>query len=152
MAQTKKMKNKVLVLEEVKDPEWFKTLIGDCRAIIVESEFTSRYALVEGYHQLGERIMAEHKNFERAKIYGKDIVSTIATSLGKSQRTIWYALQFVKKYPDLDKVPEGKAVSWRSIVNKYLPDSEKNKQDKEFHEHEWEQRLICKKCGLVKAD
>jgi len=144
------MTNEITTFTSKSDPQWFSVLVDDCRAIIVEGEFTSRFALVDCYHQLGKRILEENKNFERAKIYGKDVVSKVAVSIGKSERTVWYALQFAKKYPELDKVPEGKSVSWRAIVNKYLPDSERNKNDKEYHEHEWEKRLICKKCGLVK--
>jgi len=144
--------NEQTQLEKINDPEWYERLIEDCRSIIVESEFTSRWSLVDGYHQLGIRILEEHDNFERSKIYGKDLVSKIATSVGKSDRTIWYAIQFAKKYPDLDKLPEGKSTSWRTVVNKYLPDSERNKTDKEYHEHDWEEKLICKVCGLVKND
>jgi hypothetical protein len=144
------MANEITTFTDTAEPEWFKNMVGDCQAIITEGEFTSRFALVDCYHQLGKRILEENDNFERAKIYGKDIVSKVAVSVGKSDRTIWYALQFAKKYPDLDKLPGGKSVSWRAVVNKYLPDSERSKKDQEYHEHEWEQRTVCKKCGLVR--
>jgi hypothetical protein len=39
---------------------------------------------------------------------GKKIVQRVAESLGKSGRTIWYAMQFAREYPDLSLLPEGK--------------------------------------------
>ena len=102
--------------------EWFNHLIDDCQSIIVEAEFTSRWVLVEGYHLLGTRILEEYDNFEREKIYGKEITSHVSLSLGKSVRTIERAIQFAKQYPDLALLPEGKNTSWRKICNEYLPE------------------------------
>ena len=102
--------------------QWFTQLIEDCKDIIIETGFTSRWALVEGYHQLGTRILAENENFERAKIYGQEIVSHVSISLGKQPRTVYRAIQFAKLYPDLNLLPEGKNCNWHRIVNKYLTD------------------------------
>ena len=104
--------------------DWYENLIDDCKTIIVETEFTSRWSLVEGYHQVGSRILQENENFERSKIYGENIVQRIAQSLGKSKRTLNYAIQFAREYPDLALLPEGKNVSWHHIVNKYLTTGE----------------------------
>ena len=99
---------------------WYNQLIEDCKDLITEVEFTSRWTLIEGYHNLGVRILQENDNFDRAKIYGQDIVQRIANSLGKRPRTIYYAMQFAKTYPDLNLLPEGKNISWSHIINKYL--------------------------------
>ena len=64
--------------------DWFNHLIDDCQNIIVEAEFTSRWVLVEGYHALGTRILQEYNNFERAEIYGKEIVSCMKRFLDQS--------------------------------------------------------------------
>lgn len=109
--------------EEITSGKWYDTMIEECRAIKVEHEFTSRWALVEGYHALGKRILEEHENFERSKIYGGEIVQRVAESLGMAKRSVWYAIQFVRKYPDLDTLPEGKNVNWHKITQKYLPES-----------------------------
>ena len=37
-------------------PEWYQMLIGDCQAIIIETDYIARWVLIEGYHALGERI------------------------------------------------------------------------------------------------
>lgn len=122
------------IIELVKNEEWYQSLIEDCKDIITEAFFTSRWALVEGYHQLGERILGEYNNFEREKIYGEKILQRVAQSLGISKRTIYYAIQFAKKYPTLDKVPEGKNITWKKIITKYLPTSEENKIELPFPE------------------
>jgi len=103
--------------------DWYQSLVEDCAAIITESVFTSRWALIEGYHQLGLRIMQENGNFKREKVYGKEIVQGLAKSLNKSPRTVRYSMQFVKKFPDLQKLPDGKNISWSKIVTNYLPES-----------------------------
>ena len=108
-------------MNELTKQEWFAALIDDCESIIVEAEFVSRWVLVEGYHALGTRILQEHHNFERRKIYGAKITQCIGESLNKSKSTIEKAIQFAKKYPDLTLLPEGKNTSWFKICNKYLP-------------------------------
>jgi N6-adenosine-specific RNA methylase IME4 len=112
---------------ELATQDWYELLVDDCKAILVEASFTSRWAIVEGYWNLGQRINADNKNFERENIYGEKIVQRVAESLNKGQRSIWLALQFHKKYPDLEKLPEGKNVTWHDIVNKYLPAPKENK-------------------------
>ena len=104
---------------------WYNSLIEELADIITETGFTSRWALVEGYHTVGVRILQENDNFERAKIYKEKILQRIAESLGKSERTLYYAVQFAKMYPDLSLLPEGKNLSWSHIVNKYLTTGEK---------------------------
>lgn len=104
-----------------KREEWYQALIDECKAIITEAIFTSRWALVEGYHNLGKRITEESDNFKRAEIYGEKIVQRVALSLNISKRTLWYAIQFYDTYPDLSQVPEGKNITWKKLILKYLP-------------------------------
>lgn len=101
--------------------EWYQYLIEELRAIVVEGEFTSRYALIEAYHALGVRILEENENFERSKIYGDSIVKKIAEHIGKSERTVYNAIAFAKKYPDLAMLPEGKNTSWSKVCKQLLP-------------------------------
>ena len=107
-------------MNELTVEKWYSVLVDDCEAIMTEAVYISRWALVEGYHNLGKRILEEHDNFERAKIYGEKIVQDLAESLNMSSRIIWYAMQFVQKYPDLNNVPEGKNITWNKIITKYL--------------------------------
>uniref|UniRef100_A0A6M3LTX9 Uncharacterized protein n=1 Tax=viral metagenome TaxID=1070528 RepID=A0A6M3LTX9_9ZZZZ len=128
---------------------WYDSLIEDCRDIVVEHEFASRWALVEGYHTLGSRILSENDNFERSQIYGQDIVQRIAISLGKRPRTIYYAVKFASLYPDLNLLNEGKNLSWSHLINKYLTAGEDKpvkitptemiRQIKQLLQHEWQE-------------
>jgi len=126
--------------------QWYINLIDECKDIIVETEFTSRWALVEGYHLLGTRILGEYDNFERIRMGRTELVNSIAQSLGKKKRTIYYAVKFASLYPDLNLLPEGKNISFHHIINKYLTEGEKSakisptemiKQIKDLLEHEW---------------
>ncbi len=107
--------------------QWYVSLIDDCKDIIVETEFTSRWTLVEGYHSLGKRILQEYENFKRVRMEDKSLVEAVAESLGKKSRTIYYAMQFAKEYPDLNLLPEAKNTSWHHIINKYLTDGTEKK-------------------------
>lgn len=123
-------------MNELVKVEWYQNLFEECKAIICETEFTARWALVEGYHALGERIRQDAD-----KIPVTELVQGLAVDLNKSERTLWYAVQFYDKYPRLDTVPEGKAISWNKIVTKYLP-------QEEGKEHMFTKRTItCPKCG-----
>lgn len=119
MEKTTKLAKPIIGSPENKD--WFKAMVEECRSIIVEAVFTSNWSLLEGYHQLGERILAEKENFEKIGLYGKKINQKVAVSIGKSTRTVERAVQFYEKFPDLNKLPEGKSINWHKIVNKYLP-------------------------------
>jgi hypothetical protein len=100
---------------------WYEELVEDCRSIIVEHSFTSRWALIEGYHNLGTRILDDYERLSRDEKYGKEIAKRVASSLGKSERSIELSMQFARQYPDLALLPEGKNTSWRDICHKYLP-------------------------------
>lgn len=124
---------------EIENKEWFNHLVEECKAIISEAVFTSRWALVEGYWRLGQRISTEN-NLDRKEIYGKKIVKGLAESIGISERTLWYALKTYDKYPKLDQVPEGKNISWNKLITKYLPEPDGKLSSKDI-------KHKCPKCG-----
>lgn len=105
-------------------PEWYVALVSDCKSIITEREFRARWELVEGYHELGERILSENYNFDRQMIYGQEIVTRLSKSLGVSSKKLYLSVQFAKKYPSLEVFD--KSISWSQVVNKYLPESSKD--------------------------
>ncbi|MFH1997650.1 MAG: MT-A70 family methyltransferase [Patescibacteria group bacterium] len=116
-------------IKELTNQKWYEELIEDCKSIMIEAVHNSRWDLIKGYYDLGMRILAENHNFEREKIYGNKIVQRVAQSLNLSHRSIFYTIQFVKKYPDIDKLPEGKNISWHKICNKYLPAPKENETE-----------------------
>ena len=145
---------------------FFISLIEDCRDIVVETEFTSRWALVEGYHMLGTRILTEYENFQRLRMPDSELVQHIAISIGRHDRTVYYAIQFARMYPDLNLLKEGKNISWSHIVNKYLTDGTERvtikksdlakmiKEIKELLQTEWkkENQTVIDKSGSYWID
>lgn len=107
----------------------YQLLIDDCKSIIVEGEFTSRWSLIETYHAVGKRISEE-----------KEVsIKKLARDINKSERTLQRSVQFYNKYPDLSLLPDGKNVSWHHIVNKYLPETTKEPEVK---------MTTCPSCGF----
>lgn len=102
-----------------------KEFIDECKALVVETEFSSRWALVEGYHKLGQAILDRanptadpDKDRELANL--TQITAGLAVELKKSERLLWYSVKFYRMYPLLDQLPEGKNTSWNTITRKYL--------------------------------
>jgi hypothetical protein len=111
-------KQKVAVPLENRD--WYTSLIEDVKSSIVEGEFTARWTLVEAYHLIGTRLLSETKNFAKAGLGGVDVCNTVARAIGKSPRTVYYAMAFAQKYPTLSDLPEGKNTSWHKICAELL--------------------------------
>jgi len=107
-------------MNELTTKDWYKELISECKAIITEAVFTSRWALVEGYWNLGKRIREDENIKEHAK-GSKTFVQGLARNINTSDRTIYYALQAYDKYTDIQTIPEGKNISWNKLITKYLP-------------------------------
>jgi hypothetical protein len=126
-------------LNKLQSEEWYESLVEDCNTIIVEYGFASRWTLIEGYHHVGKRISLEFENFERKKIYGEKIVQYLAKSMNRSERTLYYALQFYKTFPDLALLPEGKETSWTRVIDNHLTKGKKKKKKVK--------ESICPKCG-----
>ena len=127
--------------------DWYKAMIEECGAIIVEGVFTSQWELIKTWHLLGERICQEFDNFERSKIYGKQVCDTIAKSLGKQKRSVQRAIQFYKKYPELDKLECGKNISWSKVCRQYLPEPKEVKPEPEKGVLDKKGFVICPQCN-----
>lgn len=57
-------------------------------------------------------------------------IPKIAQGIGQREKTVHYAIQLYKLYPDLNSLPEGKAISWYKVT-KTLPAYEKVSSKKE---------------------
>ena len=113
-------------IQKYEASEWYIHLVEECKSIITEAVFTSRWALVEGYWRLGERLRTE-KNLKWHAKEANTYLQGLANNLGVSTRTLHYALQAYDKYPKLDQIPEGKNISWNKLITKYLPAQKKSK-------------------------
>ncbi len=104
------MKKDLIPIEE------YDALVEEIQGTITESVHTSRWTLIEGYWNVGRLIREKftgHKLTAQLNALGQD------TGVGTT--TLWNALKFYDSYPDLNALPEGKAISWTKIVSKYLP-------------------------------
>jgi hypothetical protein len=120
------------------DTHWYSELVDDLRGEITEGVFNSRWILVETYHNVGRRLRNASEEHKRPIT---DLVNDCAGDMEVSERKLWYAVKFFDKFPRLDKVPDGKVISWNKIKTKYLTDG-----DKDEKECEHEPIRICKKC------
>lgn len=113
-------------------------IVEELKAILVEGEFNSRWELIQTYHKAGEFIL---DNFPDNVA---DAVQGLAPKIGKSERTLWYAVKFKQAFPSLDDLPEGKNISMNKLITKYLT------VPKEECEHLEKKQVtieICIDCG-----
>jgi len=100
--------------------DWFQQMIENLQNLLTEGEFTARYTLIQVYHTTGAMI-AEHESKT------ENLIEETARALGRSTRWAYQCRQFYEKFPSLDKLPSGKAVSWHKIANELLPAHGKKK-------------------------
>ncbi len=117
----------------------YHQLIEDCRAILTERSFNARMEIIEGYHELGERIVNDPLYQPRKS---RAFLHRVANDIGASERTVYYAVAFYKKFPKLEKVPGGKNISWRQIRIKYLTKGKREKKEKKKTK-----TVVCPRCG-----
>ena len=85
--------------------------------------------------------MANENNLDRKEVYGKKILSELSKSIGVGERTIYRAIQAYEKFPSLDKIPDGKSITWNKLITKYLPE-QPGKEDHPTTRHH------CPNCGF----
>ncbi len=105
----------IIPASDITQQDWYVALVEECQAIVTEGIFNHRWALVEMYHHLGERIVTEN-NLDRKAAYGQKIVTRVSQSIRIGVRDIWRAIQFYEKYPDLSLLPLGKNSSWKQVI------------------------------------
>jgi len=105
---------------DVLDNVWYQNLIDDCKTIIVERSFRAKMEIIEGYHELGERVETDIDFKKYAKGRGKAI-NDLARDIGISGTTLYYAMKFYEKYTvlsnALETFREGKNISWHIIIS-----------------------------------
>ena len=109
----------------------------EIKAILIEAEFTARWGLIEATHEVGKLILGLEG--ERTQL-----LQAIAVRVGRSERSLWYAVKFAEKYKNVNDLPEGKNISMNQVIKKYLTDSSK---PEEVCQHV--PIIICAKCREV---
>lgn len=131
-----KSKNEKLPTKKLESEDWFKAMLEEMKATIVEAVFTSRWVIIEAKWRLGDLILKNKEKLKEAGVKESKIPELITESLkevakreGKetklpSRREVYRCIRFRKKYPDLDELPGGKNISWHKIANRLLPGKE----------------------------
>jgi hypothetical protein len=137
-----KVKEELRVAKIKKNPvkdETYVSFIEELKAAIVEGEFASRWELLRCYHEVGKMLI----DFQSQR----DVpITRIAEDLEapKSAQHLQRCVLFYKKFPDLEKLPDGKAISWHKVVNKYLFKGTKVSKEKAVEVVDW---IICPFCS-----
>lgn len=129
-----------IIKSDLRSQVWYERLVDDCRNIIVERGFRARMEVIEGYHELGERIETD-VDFKKWSNLRGEAIRQLAYDIKLSKETLYSAIQFYNKYPELSYAlqsfkGEGKNISWFKIVNKYL--SEPRKEIVPLPEGKWD--------------
>lgn len=105
--------------------DWYQSLVDDCKAIVTERLWRSRQEVIEGWHEVGQRI-ATDANYKKFAHGNGETKKKLAADIGASVQTLYKAIQFYEQYPKLSHAlqtfEEGKNISWRKITKLYLPD------------------------------
>jgi N6-adenosine-specific RNA methylase IME4 len=127
----------------VEHEEWFQGMVQECQAAIVEAVFRSRWSILEGWHAVGQAIIAEKANIEKSGASEEGVVSRLSQAMSVSKRSLWRAVQFARRYPDLNTLPDGKNITWNKVCSELLPEHRKEKEGAPAPEGEF---------GVVYAD
>ena len=115
---------------EIYQTDQYQSLVEDCKAIITEGIFRSRQELIDAYKELGERIINDLLYKKNAKETQGKFIKQLISDIGKGQRTIYYAIQYVEKLEDKELCMAvqsmGKNASW-SKIKQLLPEPKKEK-------------------------
>lgn len=132
----------------IEQPEIYNSLLRDIKSIL-ENGLTKAYKAVDNikvqtYWQVGERIVRDEIQFQRAD-YGQQIIKQLATDLDLHERTMYRILKFYKTYPILTTVLS--ELTWSHYLE--LIDIEKQ-DERQFYEvfavkESWSVRVLQEK-------
>ena len=128
----------------IKPEEVLTDLISEVKSILVETQYSLQQTVIQRYHELGStfiRYKAVLDSLEE-KTATKDIVLMLAQAVGQSERTIYFAIAFASKYPNLEMLPaehQGKNSSFARIKSDLLSEVPASKRDPKVY--------YCPKCG-----
>jgi len=121
---------------------WYDMLVTDCHAIVTERLHRSRMEVIEGWHEVGQRI-ATDANYRKHAHGNSEIKKRLAVDIGASVKTLYFAIQFYEKYNELSNAletfEEGKNISWHKIIQNHLAEPREKITGNEF--------CTCPTCG-----
>ncbi len=127
--------------------EWFLALIKECKTTIIERRYRIAAELLDMKWEVGDRILQDADKFEKLGISGGKMCHAVSLALNCSKREIYRCIQFRKKYPKLNDLPEGKNITWHKMVNIYLSDKPKGEDpDGQCQHNQLEILIRCARC------
>jgi N6-adenosine-specific RNA methylase IME4 len=88
---------------------WYQALVYDCQQLIEEA----KEQIVYKHWQMGRRILQEEFKFGKPE-YGSHTIENLANDLGISKRTIYYQIEFARKYPEFCNALQN--LPWRHAI------------------------------------
>lgn len=88
----------------------YHSLIEELQATIEEKGFEERMARVEMYHLIGKNIREFNSDFPIT-----DLVREVTKDMNLNERNVWTAVKFYDTYPNVEMLPDGKAISWTGV-------------------------------------
>ncbi len=126
---------------------WYDEMVQECQAIITETLYRSRQELIEGKHQLGERICSD-SNFRKMQGSKTANLQKLFEDIGIGRADGYACVAFYQKFPNLsagvESFKEQKNISWDKIKRNYLP----SKQQKEVECLHSNIIKICNDCKI----
>jgi YesN/AraC family two-component response regulator len=134
-------------MNDLKQTEWFEPTIEEIKAIKVEYTFAERSMRIQQYWEIGHAVLNAIPLFEREGFFGRNILEKVASHVQISPRLMYDIMKFVetfKTFEEVEKLPEGKNLTWSKIVKNYLtgeenPNKARKKKEPALH--------VCPKCG-----
>lgn len=99
--------------------DWYNNLLTDLKKL----EFTG---IVLTKHAIGKRLLQDELKFKKPE-YGSKRMENLAKDLNTESRELYRCVQFAKK---CHAVTELQKLSWRQIVNDYLPETTRVTENK----------------------
>jgi hypothetical protein len=125
--------------------DWYQSLVDDIRAMVTERVFQARWEIIRLYHGIGERLATDNDYQKYAHGNGV-LLKSLSQSTNVSERDLYRSIQFYELFPDLDRLPGGKNISWNKIVNDLLPAGD----EKTYRARTFAQRQAALKTTLLK--
>jgi len=113
--------------KELITQDWYKVLVNDCKVIITETRFISRWALIEGYWNLGKRIREDDniKKLDSDKKYSMELTKLLQGLAGALLDAEARIGEILKANPSRYKVTNRKG-------SDFLPDGITHNQSSQF--------------------
>lgn len=124
---------------ELLTTNWYENFIEECVSSWQEKNWTLAWGVIERNHSIGETI---RRYSEQQNASVTHLVQLAADKIQCSETLIWQCLDFFDKFPDMNALPEGKAMNWTKIRNELLPNRSGVRPEPVFDPQKPAERLL----------